>query len=249
MNQELSYILYEVGGAVRDSLLGLKSKDIDYTAVVDAGTDDPDAAFLWFHERLENEGYQIFLTASDVFTIRAKFPKGHKHEGLVADFVMARYEEGFIEGTRRPAICRVGTLLDDLRRRDFTVNAIARDMDGNIIDPFGGMNDLHNKTLICPVNATTSFNDDPLRVLRALRFSITKRFHLSNDIVNGIENLDVNRFIETVSIERVREELDKMFRFNTALTLDRLFSLKELNIELYQYIFNQIWLKPTTELK
>lgn len=247
MTQEFSYTLYEVGGAVRDSLLGLKSKDIDYTAVVNAGTDDPDAAFWWFHGTIEREGYQIFLTASDVFTIRAKFPKGHKYEGLVADFVMARYEEGFKEGTRRPAICRVGTLEDDLRRRDFTVNAIARDIDGNLIDPFGGMYDLHNKTLICPVNAETSFNDDPLRVLRALRFAITKDFILSEDILHGIVKLDVNRFKETISTERIREELDKMFKFNTKKAFMSIVLLKDLNVGLYNYIFDQIWLKPTNE--
>lgn len=249
MTQEFSYILYKVGGSVRDSLLGLKSKDIDYTAVVDAGTDDPDAAFQWFKGRIENEGYQVFLVSPDVFTIRAKFPKGHIHEGLVADFVMARYEEGFREGTRRPKVCKVGTLEDDLRRRDFTVNAIAEDIYGNLIDPFGGMYDLHNKTLSCPVNAETSFNDDPLRVLRALRFALTKRFKLSDDVKNGIKLLNVDRFKETVSVERIREELDKMFRFDTHEALNFLFKLSGLNPRLYIYITTAIWLKPTTELK
>jgi len=246
----MKYTLYEVGGAVRDSLLGLKSKDIDYTVVIEgAPSADPAMAFLWFNACIELEGYQVFLVTHEMFTIRAKFPKGHQHEGLVADFVMARYEEGFQEGTRRPKICRVGTLEDDLRRRDFTVNAIARSLDGTLIDPFGGMYDLHNKMLVCPVNAITSFNDDPLRVLRAIRFSITKKFNMSNDIVDGIENLNVDRFFETVSTERVREELDKMFRFDTRKTLERLYALKELNTELFNYIFDQVWLKPTTEAR
>lgn len=244
----MKYKLYEVGGAVRDSLLGLKSKDIDYTVVIEgAPSADPAMAFLWFNACIEQEGYQVFLVTHEMFTIRAKFPKGHQHEGLVADFVMARYEEGFQDGTRRPKICRVGTLEDDLRRRDFTVNAIARDLDGTLIDPYNGQMDLMNRTLRCPVDAETSFNDDPLRVLRALRFSVTKDFFLSKDITTGIENLYVNRFIETVSMERVREELGKMFAFNTKKSIEAMNYLKEANLELYDYILTAIWLKPTTE--
>lgn len=246
-----TYKLYEVGGAVRDSLLGLKSKDIDYTVVVSSDDPSVDAviAFNWFHAEIVRDGYEVFLCTPDVFTIRAKFPKTHAHAGLVADFVLARKESGFVEGTRRPLNIELGTLLDDLRRRDFTVNAIARDLDGTLIDPFGGMYDLHNKTLCCPIDAETSFNDDPLRVLRALRFSLTKNMKLSTDIYKGIQLLDPKRFVETVSIERIREELDKMFRFSTLKTLQYLQDLERWNPKIHAYVFSNIWLKPTTELK
>jgi len=244
-----TYKLYEVGGAVRDALLGLQSKDIDYTVVV--SSDDPgvDAviAFNWFHAEIVRDGYEVFLCTPDVFTIRAKFPKAHAHAGLVADFVLARKESGFVEGTRRPLNIELGTLEDDLRRRDFTVNAIARDLDGNIIDLFGGIYDLHNKTLTCPIDPETSFNDDPLRILRALRFCVTKGFIITPKIDNAIVNFNYNRFIDTVSVERVREELDKMFRFNTVAALNVLYRLQGLNPVLFSYIFNQLWLKPTTE--
>lgn len=246
----MKYELFEVGGAVRDSILGLQSKDIDYTVVIyDCGMVDALIAFNWLHAEIVREGFEVFLVTPEVFTIRAKFPKGHQHEGLVADFVMARFEEGFVEGTRRPKICRVGTLLDDLKRRDFTINAIARSLDGTLIDPFGGINDLHNKILRCPVDARTSFEDDPLRVLRALRFSITKNMRISMDISTGIKQLSAERFIETVSIERIREELDKTFRFNTVLTLDVLSDLKSWNYEIFEFITDNLWFKPTTEKK
>lgn len=244
----MKYELFEVGGAVRDSILGLKSKDIDYTVVIeDYGFADALIAFNWFHAEIVREGYEVFLVTEEMFTIRAKFPKNHVHAGLVADFVMARYEEGFQEGTRRPLICRIGTLEDDLKRRDFTINAIARKIDGTLIDPYNGKDDLIAGVLRCPVDAQTSFNDDPLRILRALRFSITKGFDLSRDIQIGIKQLNHNRFIETVSIERIREELDKMFRFNTLQTLKMLATLQALNYDLHKYILSQIWLKPTTE--
>ena len=247
----MTYRLYEVGGAVRDALLGLRSKDIDYTVVVSSDYPNVDAvvAFNWFHAEIVRDGYEVFLCTPDVFTIRAKFPKTHAHAGLVADFVLARKESGFVEGTRRPLNVELGTLEDDLRRRDFTLNAIARDLDGTLIDPFDGQTALRLKLLTCPVDAITSFNDDPLRVLRALRFSITKGFNLSSDIVNGIESLDVERFKDTVSTERIREELDKMFRFSTSKTLDRLYAFREMNPPLFTYVFDQLWLKPTTELK
>jgi len=242
----MKYELFEVGGAVRDSILGLKSKDIDYTVVI-TGTDDANEAFVWFQYQLQHEKYEVFLVTPEMFTIRAKFPKNHIHAGLVADFVMARYEEGFEEGTRRPKICRVGTLLDDLKRRDFTINAIARKLDGTLIDPFDGYTDLIQGVLSCPVNAEISFNDDPLRVLRAFRFSLTKDLNMSSDAREGIKKLKVQRFIETVSIERIREELDKMFKFDTKKTIEILWELKLMNRPLFDCIFNQIWLKPTTE--
>jgi tRNA nucleotidyltransferase/poly(A) polymerase len=246
----MKYQLYEVGGAVRDSILGLKSKDIDYSVVITSEFNNnltASLAFSWFKDEIEREGFQIFLVTKEVYTIRAKFPKNHIYAGLVADFVLARYEEGFEEGTRRPKICRVGTLEDDLKRRDFTINAIARDIDGNLIDPFNGIEAIENKVLMCPVDAQTSFNDDPLRILRALRFSVTKNFRIHFELTDAIETFNAVRFIETVSTERIREELDKMFRFNTKKTIEILWKLELMNRPLFHCIFNQIWLKPTNE--
>lgn len=247
----MKYELFEVGGAVRDSILGLKSKDIDYTVVITSEFENipPSLAFGWFESQIKMEGFEIFLVTEEMFTIRAKFPKTHIHVGLVADFVMARYEEGFQEGTRRPLICRIGTLEDDLKRRDFTINAIARDINGKLIDPFNGQKDLSRNVLRCPIDAQTSFNDDPLRVLRALRFSLTKNMWMDTDIHNGIKLLPAERFIETVSVERIREELDKMFKFDTKKTLELMIELKLNNESLFDCIFDQIWLKPTNEKK
>jgi len=237
---------YEVGGKIRDEILGLNSKDVDYTAVPSDGLlKDVSSAHSMFNileEYLKEEGFEIFLVTSDCFTIRAKFPKGHKYQG-VADFVMARKEVGYIMGTRTPFVLP-GTLEDDLSRRDFTVNAMAKDDDGNIIDLFGGMEDLKKMVLKTPLNTKVTFDDDPLRILRAIRFSITKGFSLKY-LDYYINNYDYETKMKVVSIDRIREELHKCFKHDTLKTLDILnyFPL------LKNYIFENklMWLKPTNE--
>jgi tRNA nucleotidyltransferase/poly(A) polymerase len=238
---------YEVGGCVRDELLGLKSKDIDYVAVPDDGLLEVityvDTMFSILETYLRNEGFEIFLITPDCFTIRAKFPKDHKYQGI-ADFVMARKEVGYIPNTRQPMIVP-GTLRDDLIRRDFTLNALAKDEDGNIIDMFDGMWALENKILMTPQDAIKTFDDDALRIIRGVRFSITKGFSMHSDIINAIEHYDYESKMKVVSTERIREELLKCFKFDTLKTLSELNHFPKLR----DYVFrnNLLWLKPTTE--
>jgi tRNA nucleotidyltransferase/poly(A) polymerase len=172
--------IFEVGGCVRDKILGVKSKDIDFTFVLDDLNGTVEKGFEHMTQWLKSEGFEIFLSTPDCFTIRAKFPKGHKHQG-VADFVMARKEMGYIPGTRKP-ILELGTLSDDLIRRDFTLNALAEDEDGKLIDLFGGLEDLKNGILRTPINPEITMMDDPLRILRAIRFTITKEFTIDMKI-------------------------------------------------------------------
>jgi poly(A) polymerase len=241
------FTFYEVGGKVRDELLGLKSKDVDYVAVPsDELINDISSAHTMFgilEEFLTKEKFEIFLVTPDCFTIRAKFPQGHVYEG-VADFVMARKELGYIPGTRTPLV-KPGTLYDDLERRDFTLNALAKDADGNIIDFFGGMDDLKHGMLRTPLDCKVTFDDDPLRILRAIRFSITKKFSMSRKIIEEIYIYDYDSKMSVVSTERIREELLKCFKHDTVKTLD---TLEEFH-RLKNYIFknNILWLKPTLE--
>jgi poly(A) polymerase len=238
---------YEVGGKVRDELLGLKSKDVDYVAVPsDELIRDIGSAHTMFNileEYLKLEGFEIFLVTSDCFTIRGKFPEKHQYSG-VADFVMARKEIGYISGTRTPMV-KPGTLYDDLERRDFTLNALAKDKDGNIIDYFHGIFDLKRKQLITPLSTKLTFDDDPLRILRAIRFSITKGFKM-DFIIEHIKEYDYQNKMGVVSNERIREELLKCFKFDTFTTLKVLEEIPTLK----EYIFkgNGLWLKPTMEL-
>jgi poly(A) polymerase len=238
---------YEVGGKVRDEILGLQSKDVDYVAVPNDNLlekyQDAYEMFVVLETYLNNEKFEIFLSTPDCFTIRAKFPKGHKYQG-VADFVMARKEIGYVPNTRTP-IVKPGTLYDDLERRDFTLNALAKDEDGTIIDHFNGMEDLKNGILRTPLPTKVTFNDDPLRILRAIRFSITKGFNIPGTMAITMESYNYEEKMGVVSVERIREELFKCFKHDTIQTLRVLNEFPTLR----DYIFknNILWLKPTME--
>jgi len=246
------FTFYEVGGCVRDEILGLKSKDIDYVAVPNESllkdVSSAHSMFSILEGYLKEEGFEIFLVTGDCFTIRARFPKEHKYEG-VADFVMARKEVGYVPHTRQPIVVP-GTLYDDLIRRDFTLNALAKDEDGNIIDMFEGIWALENKILFTPQDAIATMSDDPLRLLRAFRFSITKGFDISPRIW---ETCHVDSIIEklekVVSQERIRDEVFKMMKHDTLKTLDLFEKIKYTNPKILEIMFGRgMWLKPTTEL-
>jgi len=242
--------IFKVGGCVRDELLGVKSKDIDFTFVLDNLDKTVEEGFQEMTDWMQGEGFEIFLSTPDCFTIRAKFPKGSGNEKLVADFVMARKEVGYIPGTRRP-ILELGTLEDDLIRRDFTLNAMAVDEDGNLIDWFNGREDLKNGVLRTPLPAEQTMMDDPLRFLRAIRFSVTKGFEPHRDIFIAMQNPEIkDKLMQTVSAERIREEVFKMMKHDTVKSLRLLHHIEEDFIPGFtSMIFGRgLWLKPTFEI-
>jgi len=241
--------LFKVGGCVRDEILGLESKDIDFTFVVDDTQQSVEDGFASMEKWLRDEGFQIFLSTPDCFTIRAKFPLNHQHTGLVADFVMARKEVGYFPGTRRPILV-LGTLEDDLIRRDFTLNAMAVDEDGNLIDLFGGKEDLAKGLLRTPLPARQTMMDDPLRFLRALRFSITKKFSIDDAIIFAMRQPDIlEKLKHVVSSERIREEVFKLMQADTVRTLELFREIEEIIPGFTALVFGRgLWLKPTFEL-
>lgn len=237
----MKYKLYEVGGKIRDEFLGINSKDVDYSVIIDDKTLNLKTAYKLFVEQIKTEGYSIKVESPDVLTVRALFPKTHKYSGI-ADFVIARKELYYPEGSRRP-VCELGNLEDDLLRRDFTVNALAKGENGEIIDLFNGIEDLNDKILDTPADPLKTFRDDPLRVIRGMRFSITKGFELSPRVQEAIRELG-REGLEKVSIERVRDELDKCLRYSTYSTLKYLnYMEQELHFDLNEYAFNNTGLK------
>jgi tRNA nucleotidyltransferase/poly(A) polymerase len=221
--------IFKVGGSVRDSFLGIDSKDIDFTFVLDNTDRSVEEGFQIMTQYMEHKEFTIFLSTPEMFTIRAKFPKGDPNEGLVADFVLARKEIGYKPGTRQP-ILELGTIEDDLKRRDFTLNAMAIDEDGNLIDLFDGKNDLDAKILRTPLDPRITMMDDPLRILRCWRFSITKGFAIDLKIWDAMRQPGILKKLETtVSGERIREELFKMFKHDTVKSLE-LLSIVEADI-------------------
>jgi tRNA nucleotidyltransferase/poly(A) polymerase len=241
--------IFKVGGCVRDKLLGLESKDIDFTFVCE-NSQTVEEGWIEMKTWMTDRGFEIFLETPDCFTIRARFPQDHKFTGLVADFVMARKEIGYFEGTRRPVL-ELGTLADDLLRRDFTLNAMAEDEDGDIIDLFNGMGHLGARLLKTPLPAEQTMMDDPLRFLRALRFHITKGFFIHDSIVNAMKQPEIfDKLRQVVSAERIREEVTKMMAHNTPATLRVLTRMEKELPGLTELIFDRgLWLKPTFEKK
>jgi tRNA nucleotidyltransferase (CCA-adding enzyme) len=215
-----TFQFYEVGGCVRDSLLGLSSKDVDFSVVAPDGFNTADSAFLAMEAQLTEQGFQIFESRREFLTIRARVPKGHElgARTAVADFVLARRDGPYSDG-RRPDWVAPGTLADDLARRDFSVNALARGVDGTLIDLFGGVEDLGASLLRFVGDPTKRIAEDGLRVMRGLRFHVTKGFDVEAETWKALISEFAAEKLSKVSVERVREELNKMFRANTLHSL------------------------------
>jgi len=225
--------IYEVGGAIRDRLMKIPSKDKDYA--VEAGS------YQEMKDRILIGGGTIYLEKPEFLTIRCKMPGFGD-----ADFVLCRKDGVYYDG-RHPNSVEPGTIYDDLKRRDFTMNAIAFNVQTNeYIDPHGGVLDIANRVIRCVGNAHDRFTEDALRMLRALRFLITKNMTLSYDIVECLYDPSLLEGLTNTSTDRVRDELTKCFKADTAQTL-QLFSKFEM---FRNYIFDtrkELWLKPTTE--
>lgn len=237
--------IFEIGGSVRDQLLGIDSKDKDFVVVFEDISIGIDKAWEYLINYLKDNGYEIFLETKDCYTVRAKFPLTHKHKGLTADFVIARKDIAYNGVDRKPVI-ELGTIEDDVFRRDFCCNALYKDEEGQIIDLTNrGLVDVHYKVLSTPLMPLHTFRDDPLRIFRAIRFAITKGFTLHIEIKDAIRVGQFN--FSVISTERVREELYKCFKHDTLKTLHYL----ELFPQLKRYAFenNKLWLMPTNKLK
>ena len=235
--------MFLVGGAVRDELMGIplhRIKDLDFAVEAES--------FETMRAELVAQGFDIFLETPEYLTIRARFPRGHEHaaSGLTADFVLCRIDGPTLDH-RRPAFVEPGTIFDDLARRDFTMNAIARDIEtGELIDPHGGAKDITDRVIRFVGDPMVRIREDALRAIRALRFRITKDFRLSPSTEYHIliNNAETIRLLEHISIERIEAELRKMFNHDTLTTL---FMLRGMDQRLIDVMFrdNKLKLNPT----
>jgi len=125
---------------------------------------------------------------------------------------------------------------------------MAKRLDGTLVDPFNGAKDLRDMILRTPMDAAVSFNDDPLRIIRALRFHVTKSFGFSDQIIDAIKSFDF-RLMIVVSDDRIREELTKMFKHSTFNSFETLRLLQEWNPQLFAHIMmrDNFWLMPTNK--
>jgi tRNA nucleotidyltransferase (CCA-adding enzyme) len=219
---------YEVGGCVRDEILGVSSKDIDFTVVIDETDNVRDDPFVYMTQALVKEGFKVFVTTPEFLTVRAKFPKFSDRANLTADFVLARKEGEYTDG-RRPDKVEVGTLEDDLARRDFTMNAIAKDAAGFYIDPFKGRQDIASRLIRAVGDPYERLREDALRAVRAVRFAVTKGFDIEESLWGALQDPMVLDDIQhKISDERIDVELSKMFRYDTVESLFMLTRLPSL---------------------
>lgn len=258
MKQNYNFKIYVVGGYVRDKLLGIDVKDIDFCFVIDSMEEelnkiDIEEGFKMMKNYLIGEEFKIYLETPSMLTLRAKFPVNDKYKeykDMTADFVLAR-KEIYDNSNSRIPIVKIGCLEDDLKRRDFTINAMAFDMNNNLIDLFNGKDDLKNKILRTPVDPMITLSEDPLRVIRAIRFSITKDVYFHDELLYAIMNDDIiDKLFNIISKDRIREELQKMFWYSTVKSIEILKRINDKIPNFMDRLFNEeMWLKPTFEKK
>jgi putative nucleotidyltransferase with HDIG domain len=187
--------IYVIGGYVRDFFLNRPSKDIDILVIGNG---------IKFAE----EAGKLLQTKVSVFknfgTAMLRFGD------LEIEFVGAR-KESYRQESRKP-IVENGTLEDDQKRRDFSINAMALSLNtsnfGTLLDPFDGVNDLEKKLMRTPLDPAETFSDDPLRMMRAIRFATQLDFTISTDAIEAIKKNSER--IKIVSAERITDELNKI---------------------------------------
>lgn len=188
---------YVVGGYVRDLFLERPSNDID-VVVVGSGIEVADALRKSLGKKAHISVFRNFGTA------QVKF------KDQEVEFVGAR-KESYTRGSRKP-IVEDGTLEDDQNRRDFTINALAvclnKDRFGELVDPFDGVYDMEDGIIRTPLDPDITFSDDPLRMMRCIRFATQLNFYIEDETFEALER-NAER-IKIISGERVEEELNKI---------------------------------------
>lgn len=194
---ELGLECYVVGGYVRDIFLERPSNDID-VVVVGSGISVAEALKKKLGKRAHLSVFKNFGTAQI------------KTKGIEVEFVGAR-KESYSHDSRKP-IVENGTLEDDQNRRDFTINALAICLNssrfGELVDPFNGLYDMEDGIIRTPLDPDITFSDDPLRMLRCIRFATQLNFYIEDDTFNALQRNAAR--LKIISGERIADEMNKI---------------------------------------
>ncbi|MBP7558004.1 MAG: HD domain-containing protein [Chitinophagaceae bacterium] len=197
--------VYLIGGFVRDKLLGRVTKDADVVCLGD-GIALAQATAQLFDPAPSVSYFKNFGTAH----IRIRLSDNNEELDIDLEFVGAR-KESYRQHTRKPEV-EPGTFRDDQERRDFTINALAISLNeadyGKLIDPFTGIQDLTDKIIRTPLDPAQTFSDDPLRMMRAIRFATQLGFTIEASVFAAIR-ANAQR-IRIISRERITDELNKI---------------------------------------
>ena len=195
--QQMGVDAFLIGGFVRDKLLGRTTKDADIVCLGD-GIELAHNVAETFPQKPKVSYFKNFGTAHFRF------------QNFDVEFVGAR-KESYQEHSRKPSVT-TGTLEDDQKRRDFTINALAISLNkkgfGSLIDPFNGTKDLEDKLIRTPLDPDITFSDDPLRMMRAIRFATQLQFEIHPETFEAITRN--NERIKIISQERITDELNKI---------------------------------------
>ena len=198
---ENGYEAFAVGGCVRDSLLGRVPNDWDICT--SALPEQTQAVFC---------DHRVVPTGVKHGTVTVIF-------GEPLEITTYRIDGAYLDSRRPAQVTFTDRLVDDLARRDFTVNAMALDRSGRVFDAFGGLDDLKNRVIRCVGDPETRFNEDALRIMRAVRFAATLDFTVEEATERAVHKLRGN--LGSIAVERIREELTGLLGGRCAAVLTR----------------------------
>jgi len=202
---------YIVGGYPRNKYLGIDSKDID---ICTSAT--PDDLLSIFSD--------VDVKYSVYGSVRLKYKE------YIYEVTTFRVDKAIVDGNRYYDVEYIGNLEDDLLRRDFIINTLCIDKNGNYVDYLGARKDLDNKVVRTVKDAFVSFGEDPLRMLRAIRFATTLSFSLSSDIINALNG--TKSYLSNLSFYHIKHELDLIFKSENVMNGVNYL----LNLEIDKYI-------------
>ncbi|MDO5427291.1 MAG: hypothetical protein Q4F54_06720 [Coriobacteriia bacterium] len=197
MLEKNGHTAYLVGGYVRDSIRGADLQNSDVDIATSATPNEVEQMF----ESVEGTVYPL----GKKFGTIGFCPKG---KNQTIEITTYRTEQTYSDGRHPDEVRFADSIEEDLSRRDFTCNAIACDINGNIVDPFNGIDDIHNNVVRCVGDAKKRFEEDHLRILRGLRFASQLGFVIDEATESALR--DMKDSINNVSSERIREELTKL---------------------------------------